>query len=162
MDVMTPTQHRRAMAHNRGRTAPERALASALWRRGIRYYTHEGYKSATGKKLPGAPDMILPRKMVAIFVDGCFWHGYPQCRKHEGLTGEFWIGKINANKMRDERVTAELTSLGWTVLRIPEHDVRTKAALAKTVDCVASLIQSISPARVKVDAGVTGAHSTGP
>ena len=149
MDVMTPTQRRRAMAHNRGRTAPERALASALWHRGIRYYTHEGYKSATGKKLPGVPDLILPRKMVAIFVDGCFWHGCPQCRKHEGLTEEFWIGKIDTNKMRDESITAELTGLGWTVLRIPEHDVRTKAALAKTVDRVASLIQARSPCKAK-------------
>ena len=89
--------------------------------------------------------MIMPRKMVAIFVDGCFWHGCAQCCKHTGLTGEFWIGKINANKMRDERVTAELTSLGWTVLRIPEHDVRTKTTLTKTVDRVVTQIEAVSP-----------------
>ncbi len=149
MDVMTPTQRRRAMVSNRGRTGPERALASALWRRGVRYYTHEGYKSVTGKKLPGVPDLIMPRKMIAIFVDGCFWHGCPQCGKHEGLRGEFWVGKIEANARRDERVTNELEELGWTVLRIPEHDVRTKVAQARTFDRLASLIQTSPFTKVK-------------
>lgn len=145
MDVMSPTQRHRAMAHNRGRTTPERALASALWRRGIRFYTPDGYKSATGKKLPGNPDLLLPRKKVTVFVDGCFWHGCPQCRKHEGLTGEFWIGKIKANKRRDERVTAELEALGWTVVRVPEHEVNNKATLVKTANDVAKLIRATVP-----------------
>ena len=139
---MAPSQRRLAMAHNRGRTGPERTLASGLWRRGVRYFTHEGYESVTGKRLAGNPDLILPRKRVAIFVDGCFWHGCPQCRKHEGLSGEFWVSKISANKMRDERVTATLESLGWTVFRIPEHDIRTKGALSKTIDSVVTLIQA--------------------
>ena len=150
MDVMTPTQRYRAMAHNRGRTTPERALASALWHIGIRYYTHEGYQSATGKRLLGNPDVVLSRKMVAIFVDGCFWHGCPKCRKHDGLSGEFWVGKIDANRKRDRRVTTELENSGWTVIRIPEHDLRTKAALAKTVDAVAELIRAAVSKKTRV------------
>ena len=145
MDVMTPTQRYRAMAHNRGRTAPERALASGLWRTGIRYFTHEGYKALTGKRLPGNPDMVLPRKMVTIFVDGCFWHGCPQCGKHNGLHDKFWTGKIDANKKRDQRVTAELEAGGWTVVRVPEHDVNTKTALAETVEAVAELVRAAGP-----------------
>lgn len=160
MDVMTPTQRRLAMASNRGRTGPERALASALWRRGVRYYTHKGYESVTGKKLPGVPDLIMPRKRIAIFVDGCFWHGCPQCGKHEGLRGEFWVGKIEANVRRDERVTAELRELGWTVLRVPEHDVRNKDGLSKTVARIASLIHTIWP--TKVNLGAAGVHPAGP
>ena len=149
MDVMSPTQRYRAMARNRGRTTPERALASALWRRGIRYYTPEGYKSAAGKKLLGNPDMLLPRKKIAIFVDGCFWHGCPQCGKHEGLTGEFWVGKIDANRRRDERVTVELQGLGWTVVRVLEHEVNNKARLVKTANNIAGLIRANAPWKAK-------------
>ncbi len=147
MDVMTPQQRYKAMAHNRGRTGPERALASALWRRGIRYFTCEGYRSIQGSRLPGNPDMVFPRKRMVIFVDGCFWHGCPQCRKHEGLNGEFWTNKIAGNIERDKRVTGELEREGWTVVRIPEHDVKTKAALAETVTRLVTLIRAAPPGR---------------
>lgn len=141
MDVMKPAQRYKAMAHNRGRTQPERALASGLWRRGIRYFTHEGYTSVKGERLVGNPDIVFPRKKIVVFVDGCFWHGCTKCQKHSGLSGEFWVGKIDANQKRDKRVTAELENSGWTVLRIPEHDVRTRAALAQTIDRLIPLIK---------------------
>lgn len=139
---MTSSQRYRAMASNRGRTRPERALASGLWRRGVRYFTHEGYKSVKGARLPGSPDIVLPRKRIAIFVDGCFWHGCAKCQKHSGLTGEFWVSKINTNKKRDQRVTAELEDSGWRVLRIPEHDLRAKSALLQTIERLVLLIQA--------------------
>ena len=129
------------MAHNRGRTVPELALASALWRRGMRYFTPEGYRSVSGQKLLGNPDLVFPKRKLVIFVDGCFWHGCPECNKSPERSGEFWVSKIETNKKRDERVTSELRSQGWTVLRIPEHDVRTKAALAQTVNRLLPLIQ---------------------
>ena len=153
---MTSTQRYRAMAHNRGRTGPERALASGLWRRGIRYFTHEGYKSATGERLPGDPDIVFPRKRIVIFVDGCFWHGCPDCRKHSGLTGQFWVNKISTTRERDLRVTRELTDSGWTVFRIPEHGVRTKAALAETIDRLVPLIHAASPERNALHIGDDG------
>jgi len=159
---MTPLQRHRAMAHNRGRTGPERALALGLWRRGIRYFTHEGYKSATGERLSGNPDMVFPRKRIVIFIDGCFWHGCPRCRKHKGLRGQFWVGKITANRERDLRVTRELTDAGWTVLRIPEHDVRTKTALADTIDRLVPLIHAASPDKVTFGVGENGVHAAGP
>lgn len=141
---MNPTQRYLAMASNRGRTGPERALASGLWRRGVRYFTHEGYRSIKGQRLPGKPDLILPRKRTVIFVDGCFWHGCPKCRKHAGLRGEFWVNKIRTNRERDRRVTRDLTDAGWTVIRVPEHDVRTKVALAETIDRLTAWIQAAS------------------
>ncbi len=137
---MQPHQRRKAMAHNRGRTRPERILASALWRRGIRFYTGEGFASCTGSKLAGKPDLVLPRKRVVIFVDGCFWHGCQECRKHDGLHRQSWIDKIAGNVERDRRVTTELQRQGWTVLRIPEHDLNTKARLSHTVDELATKI----------------------
>ena len=139
---MTPFQRHLAMAHNHGRTYPERALASALWRHGVRYLTHGGYKSISGKKLLGNPDLVFPRKKLVIFVDGCFWHGCPECGKAPEQSGEFWVRKIETNKKRDQRVTSELRSQGWTVLRVPEHDVRTKAALTQTLNRLLPLIQS--------------------
>lgn len=131
---MTPTQRYRAMAHNRGRTQPERALASGLWRRGLRYFTHEGYAVLTGRRLVGKPDLVFPRKKILIFVDGCFWHGCTDCGKSPEQSGQFWVDKITNNRERDRRVTANLEKDGWTVLRIPEHEVRTKAALSQTVE----------------------------
>lgn len=130
------------MAHNRGRTQPERALASALWGRGLRYLTAEGYKLTTGASLLGTPDLVFPRKRLVIFVDGCFWHGCAECGKSAELTGDFWVGKIDTNRRRDKRVTMGLREQGWTVLRIPEHDIRTKSALARTIDWLAPLIQA--------------------
>ena len=150
---MTPSQRHRAMAHNRGRTAPERALASGLWRRGIRFYTYKGYKSVTGAKLPGSPDIVLPRKRIIIFVDGCFWHGCTRCQKHRGLRGEFWVGKIDTNRKRDERVTAELEQSGWTVLRVAEHDIRTKSARHETIARLVSLIRDNPVSGASVAAG---------
>ena len=142
MDVMSPPQRRKAMAHNRGRTRPERALASGLWRRGIRYLTHAGYRSLTGRRLRGQPDMVFPRKRLLLFVDGCFWHGCPQCDKRPEQSGPRWAEKIAANRQRDLRTTAELESAGWAVLRVPEHAVRTKASLAQTIDNLAPLIRA--------------------
>ena len=130
------------MAHNRGRTGPERALASGLWHRGLRYLTPEGYKSITGHRISGDPDLVFSRRRIAVFVDGCFWHGCPQCRKHAGLRGEFWVKKIEGNRERDQRVTAELEGLGWMVLRIPEHDLRTKATLEETIERADALIRA--------------------
>ena len=142
MDIMTPMQRRRAMTSNRGRTRPERMLASALWMRGFRYLTANGYKGKYGRIL-GNPDLIFTRKRIVIFVDGCFWHGCRVCKKSDGLTDPSWIEKIDRNRERDQRVTAELECEGWTVLRIPEHDVRTKAALIGAVDRLIPLLRGL-------------------
>ena len=142
---MTPVQRYRAMAHNRGRTGPERTLASGLWRRGLRYFTHDGYQAVSGKRLIGKPDMVFPRKRIVIFVDGCFWHGCADCKKTSKLSGQFWIEKIATNQQRDQRVTASLQAEGWTVLRIREHDVRTTVALARTIEHLIPLLLANSP-----------------
>ena len=100
--------------------------------------------------------MIFPRKRISVFVDGCFWHGCPQCGKHDGLKGQFWVNKISANRDRDLRVTRQLTDAGWTVFRIPEHDVRTKAALAETIDRLVPVIRAAPLERPACDNGEDG------
>ena len=132
-DRLSPNQRYRAMANNRGRTRPERDLASGLWSHGLRYLTHQGYRLITGRRLTGQPDLVFPRKRVVIFVDGCFWHGCSVCNKSAKETDRFWIEKISANRKRDQRTSASLTSEGWTVLRVPEHDLRPESALKCTL-----------------------------
>jgi DNA mismatch endonuclease (patch repair protein) len=75
-------------------------------------------------KLPGKPDAVFPTDRVALFIDGCFWH---QCSKHavKPRTNEsFWRSKLEANVARDRRVNRELRSLGWRVIRVWEHDIK--------------------------------------
>ena len=70
--------------------------------------------------LPGRPDFVWHRERVAVFLDGCFWHGH-SCRNLTSLTNsERWTKKIEGNKKRDRRVTRELKARGWTVIRVWE------------------------------------------
>jgi len=150
-DTMTPEQRYRAMAHNRGRTRPELALASALWHRGLRYLTHSGYKAHYQQAIPGQPDLIFPRKRTVIFVDGCFWHGCPQCNKNPEQSGDFWRDKISANIERDRKITALLEEENWTVIRVPEHEIRTKTALEHTAECLTNTIIETHTSTVGTD-----------
>ena len=150
-DTMTPEQRQLAMAHNRGRTRPELALAAALWHHGLRYLTNDGYKNRYHRKLPGQPDIIFPRERIVVFVDGCFWHGCPQCDKNPGKSGDFWRDKISANIKRDRRITACLEEANWFVIRIPEHEIKTKAALAHTAECLKNAIIETHASTVGTD-----------
>ena len=140
MDTMTPEQRRKAMRSNRGRTRPERAIASALWRKGFRYLTADGYRRRFGRRLLGQPDLIFTRKRVLIFVDGCFWHGCRRCHNIADECNAFWRTKIEGNVSRDRRTTRTLRRRGWKVIRVREHDVRTKAGLAKTARRVSNVL----------------------
>lgn len=96
-------------------TGPEVALRHALWSMGFRYRLKA--------PLPGRPDIVFPRHRVAVFVDGCFWHG---CRLHYTAptnNHEFWAAKLVENRTRDVRVAAALKARGWQVIRLWEHDV---------------------------------------
>ncbi len=84
-------------------------LRKALWRKGLRY--------RVSSKLPGRPDIVFPGKKIAVFCDGCFWHGCPKCGEMPEQNREFWVNKITGNMERDKRVNEELTALGWIVLR---------------------------------------------
>lgn len=70
--------------------------------------------------LPGKPDFAFPKAKVAIFVDGCFWHGCPKCYSEPATNTDFWKNKVLSNKRRDRRVSRELRNKGWKVLRLWE------------------------------------------
>ncbi|WP_456378980.1 very short patch repair endonuclease [Thiolapillus sp.] len=113
---MTPSQRRRCMSRIRGKdTGPEMILRKALWSKGLRYRVHY--------KITGRPDIVFPGKHVAIFVDGCFWHGCPEHGTKPKTNANFWRAKITSNISRDQKVTDELTNAGWHVLRFWEHEI---------------------------------------
>lgn len=80
----------------------------------------------------GAPDLAFPRAKVAIFVDGCFWHGC-SCKTIPQTNREFWQTKISANLLRDERVDERLNKLGWTLLRVKEHELKDSNRVANLI-----------------------------
>ena len=121
-------------------TRPEMALRKALWNKGLRYRVN--YKS-----LPGKPDIVFTKYKVAIFCDGDYWHGHNWAIRglnslDEELShySDYWKSKLLRNIERDEEVNAELKSIGWTVIRIWESDIKTDidSCLQKIQDAIAS------------------------
>ncbi len=76
------------------------------------------------KKAPGNPDIALPRKKKAVFIDGDFWHGYNFEETKKRLPKKYWVGKIENNILRDKKNTNTLKEEGWQVLRIWEHEIK--------------------------------------
>ncbi len=74
--------------------------------------------------LPGKPDFLFSKHRLAIFVDGCFWHGCARCRTIPVGNRSFWLKKITQNRKRDNSITKVLKASGWTVLRLWEHELR--------------------------------------
>ena len=108
----------------RTHTRPELALRRLLHARGLRY--------RVGLKVPGLPrrsiDIAFTRVRVAVFVDGCFWHGCPVHATWPAANAEWWAAKINKNRERDVLTTAHLVELGWEVVRVWEHESPVDAA----------------------------------
>ena len=106
------------MRGNRSRdTKPELLLRRALWAAGVRgYRVHR-------KGLPGSPDVTFGPARVAVFVDGCFWHGCPRCYKAPKTRSEFWRNKVETNRTRDARDAGLLEATDWLVLRVWECEL---------------------------------------
>jgi len=106
------------MLANRSRdTKPELALRSLLHARGLRYRVD--FKPLAS--LRNRADVVFTKARVAVFVDGCFWHGCPEHYYPSKTNTEYWAPKIEANRDRDARVNDLLREAGWTVIRIWEH-----------------------------------------
>ena len=98
--------------------APELAVRRLLHGAGLRYrvaWPVPGHRRRT-------IDVAFTRLRLAVFIDGCFWHGCPQHLHHPLANASWWLRKIGTNRARDEDVTAQLAALGWTVLRFWEHE----------------------------------------
>lgn len=117
---------RKAMQATRSRDSrPEMALRSAVHAHGLRY-------RVDAVPLPGSrrrADLVFRREKVAVFMDGCFWHGCPEHYRASTKNSSFWSNKIRDNKERDVSTDAALFAAGWTSLRIWEHEEPELAAL---------------------------------
>ncbi|WP_201204615.1 very short patch repair endonuclease [Pseudomonas sp. S37] len=119
VDIVDPVTRSRMMSGIKGKnTSPELVIRKALHARGFRFRIHTTH-------LPGKPDLILPKFKAAIFVHGCFWHGH-DCRyfKPPKTRAEFWMGKIEKNKIRDAIQITKLNEAGWRTLIIWECAIR--------------------------------------
>lgn len=97
-------------------TAVEMRLRRALWHSGLRYRIHE---EMAGTK----PDIVFRGPNVAVFVDGCFWHGCPEHYTAPENNAHYWREKLESNRERDRRDNRDLRKAGWTVLRFWECEV---------------------------------------
>lgn len=122
-DWLTREQRSRNMGsiRSKGNATTEQAFLQLLraarisgWRRHV--------------SLPGKPDFIFPASRVAIFIDGCFWHGCPRCYKLPGDNRPYWKRKLLSNRLRDRTRTRELRSQDWHVVRIWEHSLKSPAS----------------------------------
>jgi DNA mismatch endonuclease (patch repair protein) len=95
----------------------ERRLASSLWTIGVRGWRRSPSIERT------RPDFVFAPRRLAVFVDGCFWHGCPQCCRRPASNTDYWGAKLDRNIARDEEQTRRLQSAGWTVVRFWGHEI---------------------------------------
>lgn len=97
-------------------TRPELLLRRSLWSRGARY-------RLSARSPAGRPDLVFPGRRLAVFVDGCFWHGCPLHYARPRSSEAFWSSKLIENVVRDARQTEALKCAGWSVVRLWEHEI---------------------------------------
>ena len=145
-DKLSPSQRKCCMSRIRGKnTKPEILVRKGLHTRGFRFRLHN-------KKLPGSPDIVLPKYGVVIMVNGCFWHGHKRCRyaTNPKTNVGFWETKIARNRHRDEVTNAHLEALGWHVITVWECELRGKSILASRLDALAEEIREAGAAKSKL------------
>lgn len=115
-DNLTPEQRSYCMSRVKGKdTGIETSVRSELHRRGLRFRKHV-------KDLPGKPDVVFTKAKVAVFIDGDFWHGY-RFPTWEHKVSDFWKKKISKSRERDTKSHRKLRDMGWTVIRLWQHDL---------------------------------------
>jgi len=121
---MTDVHSRKVRSYNMSRikgknTKPEILLRKFLHSKGFRFRLHD-------KKLPGKPDIILPKYRTIIFVHGCFWHGHKGCKysKLPKTRAGFWKNKINKNKQRDALTKNKLLEAQWNVCEVWQCEMK--------------------------------------
>ena len=100
-------------------TKPEEMVRKALFSKEFRYRKND-------KRLPGKPDIVLPKYKTVIFVNGCFWHGHEGCKYYviPKTNTDFWVDKIKKNIERDAQKNNQLKELGWRVITVWECELK--------------------------------------
>jgi len=116
-DNLTREKRIKVMSSIRGKnTRPELIMRKLLWSKGKRYRIHD-------RSVFGTPDISNKKKRVAVFVDGCFWHGCEKCYRPPRTNSDFWAKKIESNKNRRKQVMSKLENDNWKVFQVWEHEI---------------------------------------
>ncbi|MDL2297028.1 DNA mismatch endonuclease Vsr [Bacteroidales bacterium OttesenSCG-928-B11] len=140
MDIWDKKKRSAVMAKIRSKdTKPEIVLRKSLFAKGYRYRIND-------KRLPGKPDIVLPKCKTVIFVNGCFWHGHESCRANHipKANREFWMEKIRRNKQRDQKVKEQLRLAGWQVVTVWECELK-KKNIPQTIDKIIRVLENNAP-----------------
>lgn len=138
MDVHDKKTRSYNMSRIKGKdTKPEEIVRKHLFSQGFRYRKND-------KRLPGTPDIVLPKYKTVIFVNGCFWHGHKDCRYFvvPKTNTDFWLNKINANIERDKRKQEALKELGWNVIVVWECELK-KQPRNITLNSIVNLLKAV-------------------
>ena len=138
-DVHTPEQRSYNMSQIRGKnTKPEELVRKYLFSQGFRYRKNDS-------RLPGKPDIVLPKYKTVIFVNGCFWHGHEGCRYFvwPKNNAEFWKAKISGNIQRDAQCVRLLKEQGWNVIVVWECELKKANREATLIGLEARLKQML-------------------
>jgi DNA mismatch endonuclease, patch repair protein len=131
-DNLTPEQRRYCMSRIKGKdTKLEMLVRSQLQKKRLRFRKHF-------KNLPGKPDIVFIKARVAVFLDGDFWHGY-RFPAWNHKVSKFWKIKISKNRARDKRNHRKLRNMGWTVIRIWQHQI--KRDFSACIDKIVAAVQ---------------------
>ena len=135
-DIMSRARRSALMALIRGtgNRSTEMVLAFALRSAEIRGWRRHW-------AIPGRPDFAFPAQRVALFVDGCFWHGCPRHYQAPASNARFWAKKISGNRRRDRSIDRRLRKQGWRVIRVWEHCLR-RDTLPATLVRIARIVGS--------------------
>jgi DNA mismatch endonuclease, patch repair protein len=129
VDSLTPRQRSRVMARVRSKnTRPELLVRKLVFGLGYRYRLHK-------RTLPGCPDLVFAPRAKVIFVHGCFWHRHSRCAlaRLPKSRIDFWVPKLEGNRLRDEKNKRALTRLGWKVLTIWECQLADTSHLSAVI-----------------------------
>lgn len=127
-DNLTPEQRSYGMSRVRGRgnASTELRMVALLREHGLRGWRRHA-------PIAERPDFVFPRERVAVFVDGCFWHGCPRCFRMPETNRDYWERKIGRNIARDKRYTLTLRRRGWRVIRVWEHSLSAPSRVASRI-----------------------------
>lgn len=129
--ALNPGRRKNMQANRRRDTQPELRVRSLLHSAGLRYRVDAPPLST----LRSRADVVFARSRVAVFIDGCYWHGCPEHYRVPRVNTNYWAPKIEGNRERDRRVDRALVDAGWTVLRFWEHEPPEDIA-ATVIRCV--------------------------
>lgn len=136
-DIFSKAKRSEIMSKISGKeTKPEILVRKFLFSQGFRYRKND-------RKLPGKPDIVLPRYKTGIFVHGCFWHGHLNCKKSAlpQTNHEFWKNKIQKNIERDKSKQKELKKLGWQIITVWQCQIKSRELFEKTMRRIVTKLQ---------------------